>query len=233
MKGISKVSGSPANRKLPVDPHLLLLIKDKLDPSAPQDVLFWACSLTMFFCLLRKSNVMPNSLSSFNPSKHLCRGDFRIQPEGLSHGILLAVRWTKSLQDKHRQLLLPLPFLRNHPLCPVTAITAALSLTPWAPLTAPAFLLPGPNRSYKPILYRGFLAQFRRVLRSLGLDDHVFATHSFRRGGATWALTQGLSADVIRLLGDWKSTAYTAYLELTPLARRQAMEHFIRDLPLS
>ena len=50
--------------------------------------------------------------------------------------------------------------------------------------------------------------RYKALIRKAGADPGLYGTHSLRRGGATWALKCGLSADVIKLLGDWKSSAY-------------------------
>ncbi len=231
LKGISRVKGTSVQRKLPVDPHLLLSIKSLLTPSKPCDLVFWACSLTMFFCLLRKSHVLPISLAAFDPSKQLCRSDVKIHPFGLQYGLILLIRWSKTIQTRQRVLQLPLPYLADNPLCPTTAVIAAFALVPSAPLNAPAFLIPGPDQKYSPLFYSSFLKQFRSLLSQLHIEPDAYAGHSFRRGGATWALLQGLSPDVIRLLGDWQSTAYTAYLDLSLPARMQAISQFSKHLP--
>lgn len=43
-----------------------------------------------------------------------------------------------------------------------------------------------------------------------------FSSHSFRRGGATFALSLGIPGEIIKLWGDWKSTAYLAYIDQVP-----------------
>ena len=53
-------------------------------------------------------------------------------------------------------------------------------------------------------------------------DPALYGSHSLRRGGASWALKCGFSGDLIRLIGDWKSDAYMAYLDL-PVESRVAL----------
>lgn len=231
IKGIIKVKGIAVQRKLPVDPNLLLLIKSHIDLTQPVNKVFWAICLTMFFGLLRKSNVLPPSHRGFISSKHLSRSDLRIHPMGLQHGLVVVIRWSKTIQANQRTLCIPLPYLHNHPLCPTTAIVRALALTPLAPLSGPAFLIPNIDGSSQSMLYSNFLRQLRAVLPLCKLNPSNFAGHSFRRGGATWALLQGMSTEVIKLLGDWHSSAYTAYLELPFHARTSAMYQFSKCLP--
>lgn len=231
LKGIVKVKGQSVKRKLPIDPQLLLLLRSKLDLTDPVNVVFWSVCLTMFFGLLRKSNVLPPSLKGFISSKHLSRSDFRIHPKGLHHGILLVIRWSKTIQSQQKTLFIPLPYIHNHALCPTTAAIKALALVPEAPLDAPAFLIPTQGQGFAPLLYGAFLGRLRSTLAKCNINPAEFAGHSFRRGGATWALLQGISTEVIKLMGDWNSNAYTAYLELPFHARYQAIQQFVNGLP--
>lgn len=66
----------------------------------------------------------------------------------------------------------------------------------------------------------------KQVLLELGIPASQYGTHSFRRGGATFALEAGVSLDVISLLGDWKSDAMYLYLHM-PLAQRVSAQQVI------
>jgi hypothetical protein len=54
----------------------------------------------------------------------------------------------------------------------------------------------------------------------LGLDTKQYAGHSFRRGAATWAASQGIDADTIKLLGCWTSDCYRRYVDRSAADRR-------------
>ncbi len=60
---------------------------------------------------------------------------------------------------------------------------------------------------------------FRRglcdALHHLGYDASRYNTHSFRIGAATTAAEAGISADAIKTLGRWKSSAYQDYIRPT------------------
>ena len=58
-----------------------------------------------------------------------------------------------------------------------------------------------------------------------------YAAHSFRRGRATWALQCGLATDVVRVLGDWKSDAYLAYIDIPLSSRVTYAQSLARCLP--
>ena len=60
-------------------------------------------------------------------------------------------------------------------------------------------------------------------MRELGVPPDLYGTHSFRRGGASFALEAGVPLDTISLLGDWKSDAMFLYLHM-PLSQRVAAQ---------
>ena len=130
LKGLKREMGASVCKKAPVTPELLLGMRSRLIMSSSLDRAVWAAALLMFFCLLRKSNVLPASLSSFCPGKHLARQDFSLAPQGLPYGLVVNLRWSKTIQYRERTLLCPLPKLSGHPLCPVTALAAAFALDP-------------------------------------------------------------------------------------------------------
>jgi hypothetical protein len=191
---------------------------------------FWAVCLVLFFGFFRKSNVLAPNTSTFVPDKHLTRHHFLVHPEGIKKGLLIIVKWSKTIQHKERQLLCPLPYLQQHPLCPTTACVAAFEATKNAPQSGPAFQIPG-KQGYKPLLYAQFIAKLRRLLEKLNIPPQDYAGHSFRRGSASWALLQGIPGETIKILGNWKSQAYLAYLTVPLHAKVSTMYEFAKDLP--
>ena len=87
----------------------------------------------------------------------------------------------------------------------------------------------GPESQAFPI--RG--SHFNRRLRALtaaGAGEIIPAT--FRRGGATWAVSCGLPGEIVKAMGDWRSTAYSCYVNQMP---QKVTDHyrnlFARKLP--
>jgi hypothetical protein len=50
----------------------------KLDVTEACDATFWCLFLHAFFLMSRKSNIVPNSVKTFNPNKQLCRSKIEI-----------------------------------------------------------------------------------------------------------------------------------------------------------
>ena len=226
LKGIGRVKGLSIKRKLPITPQILLRIKLLLNLNNPKDAVFWAACLVAFFGFFRKSNLFPPNLNNFNPQKHLCRSDFSIHP----WGIMIKIKWTKTIQCGERILSTPIPLLKKHPLCPVTAVVNAFNLTRYASTEGPAFTIFEKDRfvPYSPVK---FVAQLRGLLDILGLPSKDYSGHSFRRGAASWAIQNGIPGEIIKILGDWKSDAYLAYLSLSTISKVKSIHQFSQWLP--
>ena len=222
LKGVKRALGNPVHQKLPITPDILLKIKPHLNLSHPEDALFWAAALAAFFGMLRRSNLLHNP--PFDSNKHLRRCDIRLFPWGLA----LRIRWSKTIQFQDRELLVPLPALTNHPLDPVGAMINFFNLSAGAPDLGPALVLPNTFRPLSPIRFAGLL---KGLIKKIGLDPLLYSGHSFRRGGATWAMKNHFPADVIKLMGDWKSDAYMAYVDLPLQSRVKYAKNFATSLP--
>lgn len=207
LMGIKKVHGEQVKRKLPITPQILFQIRNHLDLQAPVNTVFWAACVIMFFGLLRKSNVLAHN--PFSPTKHLCRSDFFVHPWGLH----MDIRWTKTNQTQREVLAIPLPSLPGHPLCPTQAVINCLNAVPAAKPNDPA-LCYIKNEKLQPLYYREFLQLLKTTLGQLGYNATEYAGHSFRRGGASWALTNDIPGEMIQILGSWKSDAYKLYFDI-------------------
>ena len=174
-----------------------------------------------FYTFFRKSNLVPKSVNDFDPAKNLSRGDIIIRPWGL----VICVRWSKTIQFRERQLLIPVMRLtQGHPLCPVKAYERHISLFPATP-NSPAFLRSSSGHA-SPITHNEFTAMLRKALGHAGFPASKFSGHSFRRGGATYAFRCGAPVELISLQGDWSSDAVLLYIA-QPLERRLSVAKLI------
>jgi hypothetical protein len=67
-----------------------------------------------------------------------------------------------------------------------------------------------------------FMSTLKQAITRAGLDPTLYAGHSFRRGGATFALDAGVPETVIRAMGDWKSDVWRDYVSATAKLREKA-----------
>ena len=221
LKGAKRVIGGQANRKLPITPGILHKIFSLLSLHNSKDLCFWTACLVAFFSFLRKSNLFASSLQSFDPLCHLARENIKFH----SRGVCLQLRKTKTIQFSERMLEIPLPRVTNSPLCPSQALLLNFKQVPAISSPSPAFLYYVQGRPLA-LTYPVFLKMLKHYIGRLGFDCTQYSGHSFRRGGASFALECGVPADIIQSQGDWKSDAYKAYLDPSFAHRQQIMNKF-------
>ena len=222
--GIERVLGISVNRKVPVTPSLLMELQPYLDMCAIEDSMFWSAALVMFYGTFRKSNLFPNNPSKFDHDKQFVREDFVCMPENI---IVINVKYTKTIQFKERKFIVKL-FPCNHTLCPVSALLHSFKLAPLGPM-APAFVS---DKSGAPMTGVYFNKKFQSLIHRCGKDKSLYSSHSFRRGSAAWALQCGIPGEVVKQVGDWKSSCYNDYLDQLPQSVHDCYRRaFIDKLP--
>ena len=206
LKGIERLLGSPVQRRSPIDPALLLRIKSVLNDSV-LDSHFWAACMVLFFGMLRKSNLLPDTTAAFHRDKHFMRSDFI----KAGNFVTLEVKHSKTIQCRERSYTIKLPIL-NTSLCAFSALLRAFQKL-WLPPNSPAFVM---DSAGTPLTGPAFNKRLKERVALCGEDPGMFGSHSFRRGSATWALCCGVPGEVVKLWGDWKSSAYLDYLDHLP-----------------
>ena len=207
LMGVKREKGTVVRQKRPITPEILRQLLGALDLSQSFDACIWAAALVAFFCFFRKSNLLPRSQAAFNKKINLCVGDVLFYP----WGAFVVVRWSKTIQYGERILKVPMPLLQGHPLCPVSALLHSLHVSGNVDSFAPLFVYV--QRGQKKVLTHSvFVNRLRSLLQGLGLPASEFSGHSFRRGGASFAFEAGVSPDLIKMQGDWRSDAYQRYI---------------------
>ena len=216
LQGLRRCKGDNAKQKLPITINILRQILSILNLSCAFDLTFWATCLVAFFSFFRKSNLLITAWNKFNPDIHLCRSDALFH----TSGAILSVRWSKTIQFRQKTLQVPLPRIKNSPFCPSAALMLCLSNCPSykGPLPLFSYSMPGGTVA---LTHTAFVSYLRKCLLKTGLDPAQFSGHSFRRGGASFALQCGIPADWIKLQGDWASNAYERYLDPSLSFRKQ------------
>ena len=90
--------------------------------------IFKAIYTLAFFSFLRLSNLVPHTRNAFSPYYQLARGDVIFAPPGL----LVLIKWSKTIEAKNAVKILKIPDLGANPICPVHAIRNTMSITPGA-----------------------------------------------------------------------------------------------------
>ena len=208
LKGVKRVKGSKSVQKLPTTLDILKMLVCKLDMSISFDRVFWTACIVAFYSFFRKSNLLVQSIGSFDPGRNLCTSDVEFQREGA----VLTVRWSKVIKFRERTLRIPLPKLKNPLFCPSTALLGLCLTCPSVEGPAPLFRYIE-NGTPVPLTQAKFVCKLRQSLTDLGFPADQYSGHSFCRGGAQFALQCGLPVELIKLQGDWNSNAYERYLQ--------------------
>ncbi len=227
LTGIKRLLGNERQQKLPITPALLLRIYRVLNPAYSVDASFWAICLVAFYGMFRKSHLLVKGLNRFDAARQFLKSDFRFLP----WGIIVLVRWSKTIQFRERCVSIPLPRLPGSPLCPVSAILHAFSFTCAAPPYSQAFCWVHPQTvRFQAFTYPFFMSKLKGVLGRIGVDSSSYGSHSFRRGGASFAFESGVPIELIKVMGDWKSDAVLLYLTVPLNLRIHATKMIAHNL---
>jgi hypothetical protein len=160
-----------------------------------------------FFGMLRQSNLATASVCQFDKSRHTTHGDVSLQ----APGVVIRIKWSKTVQTMDNQQLLPLPAVPNSVADPVAAYKQLLLAVPTTSARQP--LLSYVSCSGVAIVTTYMLAtSLRDFLAILQYDTGLYSLHSLRRGGATVAVKQGVGQLDIKRHGNWSSDTFWQYV---------------------
>lgn len=193
--------------KLPLEPADFYLVLANI-PKTPVGNLSRAIFLTLYYGVLRQSELLPRSVNAWDPNTQPTRGDVSLS----SHKCTIFIKKAKNMQryDQNRTVSMqPTP---NNLTCPVSAMYSMFNDTPTFSLSEPVFMFP---ESRTPVPATFALKQLHGIMAAVGLDDAIDHTslHSIRKSAATDAYMAGCSEHSIRSYGGWSSSAYRTYIQ--------------------
>ena len=94
--------------------------------------------------------------------------------------------------------------------CAVLALQCLFLNDPHHTANSPLFM----DGAGSPLSWKSFLSLLKHQLAEIGLNQSLYAGHSFHRGAATSAAAVGYSDYEIQLLGRWCSNAYKLYIDV-------------------
>lgn len=229
LQGIRRAKGDQSNPKQPITPAMLLTIV-RILPAGHKFLAVWVAMLVGFFAFLRKSHLCTDGASLTWSAALLLRKHVILVPS--KYCILVVVTCSKSVQFQQRAHTIVIQGLPGHLLDPYFWVSLLLQAVPAGP-EQPAFGYMV-NGQYVPLTYTVFLSTLKWLLAKAGHQPELFAGHSLRRGGATFAYQCGVNPLFIRIQGDWNSDAWLLYIGLSHEQKRQvtlAMQQSIIQLP--
>ena len=164
----------PVKQAEPMTPEILREIYNHMDLTDTMEVVCYTAILIGFYLFLRKSNLVPESTVTFNPEEQLTRGDLFIT----GWLVLVDIRWSKTIQYKQKELLLPLIPAKCRVICPIYWIRYMLMLVPAKP-TDPLFSIPkrGSNMA---LTYDQLRKLLTKWVGLTGRDPSPFTPHYLR-----------------------------------------------------
>lgn len=172
-------------------------------------LLVWTSVLLLFRTLLRVSHV--------TDSPH-CRR--RVDVNFHDWGLVLSIHSSKTMRPGAKTIQLPVVASKSRKFCPVFWIRYLLSHHPLRsqdPLFATKKL---PKLSYS------MFNKYFKVLCSMAGLKQDFASHSLRRGGATFMSETGFSVAEVKDRGGWASDTVYKYINPSSKARRASDNKF-------
>ncbi len=211
LKGIHRSRGHKINRKAPMTPQLLICLLTSLDIGTLPGASIWAAALVLFFTMLRCSNLLPVTASSFDRSKQIRHRDIHCEKDGL----VLTIRCLDATDPTTPDQIPPPP--------PMSSTGRVSIPQPLLQCRSQRPTVPGTTQCPPPLTIPVFIEALTCGLQAHSVDSDQYAGHSFRRGGASWFFQCGVRTETIRLIGDWKSACYTQYITESPESLTRAM----------
>jgi integrase len=207
LQGIKRLKGNKPKYKLPIRTEHLARIRELLNLHDVHDAQIWCALLICFYGLLRISAVCPTRTQP-NTDSVLRRRDLHIS----SKGCTLVLKHSKTNQFHEREHTVVLPYIRESPLCPTSALLNFLAVAGHVSQDEP--ILTFKKSGHLVPLPQDTVRRRRSDLLSwIGVPVKEYGIHSLRRGGATWLLSSGVPLEVIKSLGDWRSDCVLNYLK--------------------
>ena len=211
LKAIKRQLAGTPYQTLPITPEILEKLYIFVDIEDPEQLANWCSYLTGFRCLLRKSNLVPESMSKFNPDTGLSRSKIFIPQD--KDVALVYLNWSKTNQFNNKEIVIPMvadPVMALDPVFHLKKLFTTCNL----PDHLPAFSYVKKGRVMC-VTYAKFTKDLRDLLDKSGFRAKSYSGHSFRRGGATYLYRLGADPLLIQASGDWASDCYQRYVFLS------------------
>ena len=167
-----------------------------------------AAASACFFGFFRSGELTIPSVRGFDPASHLSWGDVSV--DSAEHPKCAKIHLKRSKCDPMGKGVDVYLGGSGDEVCPIAALVEYVASRGSAP--GPFFMLAEGSPLTKPT----FVAAVRQALRELGLDESLYAGHSFRIGAATAAAQLGFRDSFIQALGRWSSAAFLSYVRTPP-----------------
>lgn len=207
MKGIQLKSNHVPTPAPPITQKELRFIMLHIHMLQPSPLNIKAAILLGFACMLRSSNLLSPTITSWGGPHTLHMSDIIRVPSGLK----VAIRSSKTIRNK-APVILDVAISQTSFLCPVRAWDTYLRVFN-PPFSGPAFI----TFSRVPLTARPVVNIIRAALKSAGYPNSPsYSIHSLRRGATHVAAQLGASSQDLKTQGTWASDAGLKYYLPSP-----------------
>jgi len=218
LRGLANLEGSKRTRppRPPVTLSMLVALRKTLVLDDPFDACVWAAAACAFWGLMRFGEVARKSASegcarvAGAPLKrYLQRKDiiWGVDLDGKAY-VRLELPEAKTSEPGKPQFVFIVE-QKDSELCPLQALLNLARAVP-ASEADPMFSWRDRKGDVRPLVRDPALLRINSILKAWGWGT-AFG-HSFRIGGASFYLAAGVSPEVVRIDGRWRSLAYETYI---------------------
>lgn len=210
LRGLARLQEGRRSRppRPPINLRMLNTLYSSLDLSVPFDACVWAAATCAFWGMMRFGETTVRSRRAFSPSLHPTRANAISGTDSKGKEFvridLPSAKTAQPGEIQHVYLL-----RRDDHLCPIAALENLSRVVPAGP-DAPLFSWRDSHGDVRPLIRATALTRINTILSDNGWGT-MFG-HSFRIGGASYYLAQGINPEIVRLAGRWRSLAYEAYI---------------------
>ena len=184
-----------------------------VDVQSPVQVACMTAALVAFFGLLRKSNLTTGRRAGTCDMKSLHHNNIT---KNSATELWLTLNFTKTIQFGERTLNIPIIGIDGSVINPAAWWTLHNQLSPAPTPNTHAFAHRDASGTMTNLTHTTFVSFTKTMIQTSGLGDPAqFSGHSYRRGGATFAAACGAPDAWIKAAGDWTSSAYLRYVEIS------------------
>ena len=210
----------------PITPEILLRMSYVVDYTDQVEMVAWVATLLGFMMFLCKSNLVPQTMDTFDGEQQFKWSDMNIT--GPDSVMMAEITRAKNLQFKQKVLRLPVLPTKNKAICPVLWTHYMVGAIPAQPQD-PLFTIRVWGEKLA-LSANQLVARIRKWLDLIREPSEEYSLHSLHRGGATFAHQCNIEGDMIKLLGNWASEAYRRYMDVSMDKRYDTMQAFIEGL---
>ena len=158
----------------PLTPPLMLKLSKVVNYKDQIELVAWTALLLGFYMFLRKSNLVLDTMDTFDKDYQFSRADANLL--GLDKVMMFEIRWSKTIQYKQKILRLPVLPARNKAICPVFWVHLMVNTIKALP-HEPLFTLKAQGLTYA-LSANQLIYRFRKWLILAGEDPNIYSLHS-------------------------------------------------------